>query len=617
VAAWSERDDDVRAVRQEPVAVTAPTQRGGMGAIPFDGGVAFRVWAPFAAGVTVVGDFNGWSADADPLAPEGNGYWSADRPGARPGQQYRFLVHPGGEPLSRNDPYARELTHSAGNSIIYEDRFDWGPADFRMPPWDQLVVYELHVGTFNDEPGGAPGGFAGVANRLDYLRDLGVTALELLPSAEFATDFSWGYNPSHIFAVERAYGGPDELKRLVRAAHERGLAVFADVVYNHLGPGDLDLWQFDGWTPNGNGGIYFYNDHRRQTPWGDTRPDYGRPEVVAFLRDNVRMWLEEFRLDGLRWDATAYIRNVYGSNDPAHDIPDGWRLLQTVTSDTAARQPWKLHVAEDLQGVDAVTRPPDEGGAGFGSQWDAGFVHPVRSVLTAAMDGARNMADLRTAVLRGAGSPWRRVIYTESHDEVANGKTRLPAAIAVGDAGNWYARKRSTLGAVLVFTSPGIPMIFQGQEFLEDRWFHDEHPIDWKREHTYAGILALYRDLIRLRRNWFDTTRGLRGPSVNVHHVNDDDNVLAFHRWDRGGPRDDVVVVLNVANRSYEGYRIGMPRAGPWRVRFNSDHRGYSDDFGGQPVFDTATDDQPADGMPWSARLGLPAYSAVVLSQDA
>ena len=594
-----------------------PSDHGGMGAVPYGEGVAFRVWAPFAPRVTVAGEFNGWSAAADTLTSEGNGYWSTDVAGAQPGQQYKFVVHRDEGQLWRNDPYAREVTHSAGNSVVYRNDFDWGTTDFRMPPWDELVVYELHVGTFNDAPGGEPGGFVSVGRRLDYLRDLGVTALELLPSAEFATDFSWGYNPAHIFAIERAYGGPTGLKQLIRAAHERGLAVFADVAYNHLGPSDLDLWQFDGWSQHGKGGIYFYNDHRSQTPWGDTRPDYGRREVVAFLRDNVRMWLEEYRLDGLRWDATGYIRNVYGGNDLTNDIPDGWRYMQTGTSDTAARQPWKLHIAEDMQDVDAITRPPHEGGAGFASQWDAGFVHPVRAVMASSMDGARNMADLRSAVLRGAGSPWRRVVYTESHDEVANGKARLPAAIAPNSPGDWFARKRSTLGAVLVFTSPGIPMIFQGQEFLEDQWFHDQHPIKWENADTYAGILSLYRDLIQLRRNWHDTTRGLRGPSVNVHHVNDDDNVLAYHRWDRGGPRDDVVVVLNVANRSYQGYRIGLPRPGLWRVRFNSDYAGYGDDFGGQPTFDTSTDQQPADGMPWSASIGLAAYSAAMLSQDA
>lgn len=593
-----------------------PARHGGMGAVPHADAVTFRTWAPFAVAVTVAGDFNGWLPDATALASEGNGYWSAEVPGATSGQEYKFVVHTAHGQRWRNDPYARELTHSAGNSVVYQDEFDWGGSEFQMPPWDEIVIYELHVGTFNDSPGGAPGGFDSVVARLDYLRDLGINAVELLPSAEFATDFSWGYNPSHIFAIERAYGGPTGLKRLVRAAHEHGIAVLGDIVYNHLGPDDLDLWQFDGWSENGSGGIYFFNDRRRQTPWGDTRPDYGRQEVVAFLRDNARMWLEEYRLDGLRWDATGHIRNIYGGNAPADDIPEGWWLMQTVTADSKARQPWKLHIAEDLQDVDAIARPTFAGGAGFDSQWDPSFVHPVREALTAAMDGARSMNALRNAVTRGAGSPWRRVVYTESHDEVANGKTRLPTTVSPGDPGSWFARKRSALGAVLVFTAPGIPMIFQGQEILEDKWFHDQHPVDWTKEETYSGILALYRDLIRLRRNWFDSTRGLRGASVHAHHVNDDDNVLAYHRWHRGGPGDDVVVVLNVANRSYEGYRIGLPRRGLWKVRFNSDYVGYSADFGVQPAFDAMTDDWSVDGMPCSASIGLAPYGAVVLSQD-
>jgi 1,4-alpha-glucan branching enzyme len=223
--------------------------------------------------VSVAGEFNGWSDQAAQLGSEGNGYWSTDVPGARAGQQYKYVVRASDSGRWRNDPYAREVTHSAGNSIVYADGFDWGPSAFGMPPWDELVVYELHVGTFNDEPGSGPGGFRSVEARLDYLRDLGINAVELLPSAEFATDFSWGYNPSHIFAIEKAYGGPDALKGLVRAAHERGIAVIVDVTFNHLGPSDLDLWQFDGWSENDNGGIYFYNDRRRQTPWGDTRPD--------------------------------------------------------------------------------------------------------------------------------------------------------------------------------------------------------------------------------------------------------------------------------------------------------------------------------------------------------
>jgi 1,4-alpha-glucan branching enzyme len=588
-----------------------------MGATPHASGTIFRVWAPFARAVAVAGDFNDWSAEASPLTQERDGLWSADVPEARAGHEYRYVVSTADGQRSRIDPYAREVTSSAGNGIIRTPDYAWGDVPYRTPSWDELVIYELHVGTFNDSPGSGPGSFQSVINRLDYLQQLGISAIEIMPSAEFAADFSWGYNPSHIFAIEQAYGGPTALKDLVRAAHDRGIAVLFDVVYNHFGPSDLHLWQFDGWSENGKGGIYFYNDRRSRTPWGDTRPDYGRPEVVAFLQDNARQWLEEFRFDGLRWDATAYIRNVDGGEDAGNDIPDGWRMMQSITAETDARQPWKLHIAEDLRGNEWLTRSVADGGAGFDSQWDDGFVHPVRAVLSARADGDRSMNDVRSAIVpRYGGDAFHRVIYTESHDEVANGKTRLPEAIWPGNAGSWYSRKRSTLGAVLVFTAPGIPMIFQGQEILEDQWFHDDDPIDWSKEQTYSGILQLYRDLIRLRRDWYGTTRGLRGQGVHVHHVNDDDNVIAFHRWHAGGPGDDVVVVVNVANRSYDDYRIGMPRQGEWRLRFNSDWHGYSPDFGTQASFDTATDSQPRDAMPFSASVGIGPYSALILSQD-
>jgi len=578
--------------------------------------VGLRVWAPHADGVAVAGDFNDWATDTDLLAPDGRGYWSGEI-AAAVGARYKFVVSSGGSTLWRNDPYARAVTNSGGDSIVTGDTFDWGDTTYSTPTWDELVLYELHVGTFNDVSGGRPGSFASVANRLGYLRDLGVNAIELMPSTEFATDFSWGYNPSHIFAVESAFGGPDALKDLIREAHEHGIAVILDVVYNHLGPSDLDLWRFDGWSENDRGGIYFYNDGRCQTPWGDTRPDYGRPEVCQFLADNARMWLEDFRVDGLRWDATAYIRNVYGNDgDPHNDIPDGWRLMQRINDDTDERQPWKLHIAEDLRDNPWITEPTADGGAGFDTQWDAGFVHPVRRTLTQPADGGRSMAALRNAIAGGHHSSLRRVIYTESHDEVANGHARLPEEIAPGDAGNVYAKKRSTLGATLVMTAPGIPMIFQGQEILEDKWFHDDDPIDWTKEQQYAGILALYRDLIRLRRNWHDTTRGLRGHRVNVHHVNDDAKVVAFHRWAKGGPRDDVVVVVNVADRRHDGYRIGLPRHGTWKVRFNSDWAGYSPDFDNQPGDDTVTDPAGYDGMPVSANIGIGRYTAIILSQD-
>jgi 1,4-alpha-glucan branching enzyme len=139
---------------------------------------------------------------------------------------------------------------------------------------------------------------------------------------------------------------------------------------------------------------------------------------------------------------------------------------------------------------------------------------------------------------------------------------------------------------------------------------------DWTKEQTYAGILALYRDLIHLRRNCQDTTRGLLGHRANVHHVNDDDNVIAFHRWDQGGPRDDVVVVVKIANRRHDSYRIGFPRPGTWKVRFNSDWIGDSTDFDNHAVHDTIADPTPRDGLPASAHIGIGRYTAIILSQD-
>jgi 1,4-alpha-glucan branching enzyme len=141
-------------------------------------------------------------------------------------------------------------------------------------------------------------------------------------------------------------------------------------------------------------------------------------------------------------------------------------------------------------------------------------------------------------------------------------------------------------------------------------------PLDWSKADRFAGIRALYRDLIRLRRNWFDNTNGLRGHEINVHHVNDADKVIAYHRWEAGGPGDDVVVVANFANRGYDAYRIGLPRGGTWRVRFNSDWNGYSPVFSNHPSFDLDADGQGADGMGFSGAVGLGPYTAVILSQD-
>jgi 1,4-alpha-glucan branching enzyme len=597
-----------------------PTGRAGMGAVPFAGGTAFRVWAPHADAVFVVGEFNDWSEQADPLAREDGGYWSGEVSGARPGDKYEYLIANGGLRLRRGDPYGRDFEHSNGPTVVVgADGFDWGGTDFAMPAWNELVVYEMHVGTFNDQRPGdrAPGNLDAAIARLGHVAELGANAVQVMPLAEFPGDHSWGYNPSHIFAIESGYGGPAAFKAFVRAAHDLGLAVIVDIVHNHLGPDDLDLWQFDAWHENGKGGIYFYNDWRSRTPWGDTRPDYGRGEVRQFLRDNALYWLDEFRADGLRWDMTLYIRTVNGDeHDPSQAVADGWGLMQWVNREIDARWPWKISIAEDLRDNPWLTRAPDAGGAGFDAQWAANFVHPVREALKVPGDEHRSMVAVRDAILgRYDGDGFTRVVYTESHDEVANGRARLPHDISPDDPGGWFARKRSTLGAVLVLTTPGIPMLFQGQEFLEDQWFRDDDPLDWGKKERFAGVFRLYQDLIRLRRDR-GRFRGLQGHHANAFHANDSDKVVAFHRWDHGGPGDDVVVVVNFANRAHDSYTVGFPRGGDWRVRFNSDWSGYSPDFGNHLGYDTTAHPGSRDGLGFHGNIGIGPYSALVLTQD-
>lgn len=598
-----------------------------MGATPYPdsgGGVTFRVWAPFASAVVVAGDFNAWSLSLNPLFSEGNGYWSVDVPAAAVGAQYKFvLTNPDmPAPIWRMDPYACSIIRAGNtlNGLIAADAEGYATPGYITPAKNEMVIYEMHIRTFVYGPGGidGTGSFTSAITKLDYLRDLGVNVLELLPIGEFIGDISAGYNPAYVFAIEDEYGGPDGFRQFVNAAHQRGIAVVIDVVYNHLGVPAADMWTFDGWSQNGKGGIYFYNDWRSHTDWGESRFDYGRGEVRQFLRDNALRWLEERFADGLRWDSTGSIRNVYDhNNDPANDIADGWSLMQWINGLVAQRQPWKFCIAEDMKDNEWLTKGTADGGAAFGAQWGAAFVSTARAAIIDSNDATRDMNAL-AAILQQQynGDAFQRVIYTESHDADSNGSQRVPEMIWPGNATSWYSKKRSTLGAALIMTAPGIPMIFMGQEFLCGGWFDPSAPLDWTNAATYPGITQLYRDLIHLRRNWFNNTRGLRGQSTHVHHVDNGNKVIAYHRWDQGGSGDDVIVVLNFSIQTYSNYTIGFPRNGLWRVRFNSDWNGYDASFGNSPSYDTSADGGSYDSMPFSGNIGVGPYSAVILTQD-
>ena len=593
-----------------------------MGALPLDGSMSFRVWAPNASAVSVVGEFNDWDASKHPLDREVGGMWAGQVNGALPGHQYQFEITNGDRHFRKNDAYAREIHEKSALSMIYSDAFAWKSSGFALPNWNELVIYELHVGSFAEGPHGSPGRFEQIIGRLPYLKNLGVNALEIMPPMAFPGERSWGYNLTNPFAVEGSYGGPDGLKRLVDAAHQVGIGIIIDVVYNHFGPDNLDLWQYDGWSENNKGGIYFYNDYRSWTPWGENRPDYGRGEVRQYIRDNALLWPEEFHADGLRVDGVLFIRNTKGQQGNVEsDIAEGWTLLQWINDEVDRHFPECIVIAEDLMQNPWVTKPVAKGGAGFDTQWDSAFVHPLRSTLVTLNDEDRSMTDIAKIIEFNYNADYiQRVIYSDSHDQDANGQARIVQEIAPNDPAGYFPRKRSTLGVGLVLTTPGIPMLFEGQEFLEDGWFRDDKALDWSKLQTYQGINRLYRDLIHLRRNLHGNTKGLSGPFVHVYHVNNNDKIIAYHRWAEGGPKDDVIVVASFTNRPFEGgdYRIGLPRGGNWFIRFDSDWKGYSPDFrddsnlGGQIV----AEKNPYDGCDYSGTVSLAAYGLIILSQE-
>lgn len=584
----------------------------GMGSIIDNNITTFRVWAPNADKVYVIGDFNDWKDEGILLELEGNGYWAGTSDMPKEGDEYKYEIHNNGKVYKRNDPYAFEVTNSNGNSIIRTLDFDWEDDDFQMPNWNELVIYELHVGTFNRKEPDTVGTFQDVIEKLPYLQDLGINCVELLPVAEFAGGISWGYNPAHPFAIEQDYGGPDAFAKFVREAHKCGIAVIIDVVYNHLGPSDVDLWRFDGWGEEGKGGIYFYNDHRSETPWGDTRPDYGRPEVRRYLRDNALMWIEKYRCDGLRMDATSYIRFEGGGLGYDTEIEEGNILMRDINAELKEKYPHVLTIAEDLKGHDIVTDAIENNGLGYGSQWDMKYVHPIREILIDTHDDSRDLQKVVDALeYTYSNDVFKRVIYSESHDEVANGQARVPEEIQPGDAESAFAKKRAILGIVLTLTAPGIPMLFQGQEFIEDDYFQDTESLDWDKHDKHKGIKNLVRDVINLRTGKTDGSFGLRGQLLKIGHYNNETKILSFTREDRDG-REPVLMIFNFGNKDYTDYGIGLERGRNWKLRFDSSWKGYDDDFSDLQVEGIDKFEKETDGKKWTGAVNIPGYSCQI-----
>lgn len=589
----------MRAVLASLVLLSAASARANdpppLGVFAEPGSTTFRVWAPNARSVAIIGDFNNWkpSRGEHLTRDESTGIWSLDLKRSRPRGAYQFLIN---DELRRRDPRARAVTpEPEGRASLFYDPagFSWENDQAPAPALDELVIYEMHIGSFHDpQPGdNMPGTFDDAIDKLDHLAQLGVNTLCLLPVHAYAGNSSWGYNPSDLFAVEQAYGGPDGLKRFVKAAHTRGLTVHLDIVHNHYGPHNLDLVQFDGAGNPRNGGIYFYEGEGiGLTPWGP-RVNFDEPMVRRFVRDNAIMWLEEYRIDGFRWDSTI---NIRAWNNGAVPIPAGAQMLDDINREIKQRWPGRWSIAEDSLHT-----------GHFDASWDYGFHNHVMPQL-AATDDARRISVIAGALAESGAMP--RVIYIDNHDEAGrlNNMKRIASDVDPANPGSDRARMISGLGAVLTFTAPGIPLLFMGNEFLEQGDWHDTTPLDWGKVTRQATTLALHRDLIRLRRNIDGHTSALRGRRIEIKVKDDAAKQLVYWRAAAGNPDDIVVIAMNLLGQPAD-MLIPFPSGGPWRLRLNSDWGRYGGSQRNEAVepfsFGASSGQAKVRMAPWSARI--------------
>jgi maltooligosyltrehalose trehalohydrolase len=416
----------------------------------------FKVWAPKAQGVEVKIDEQNY-----PLDQVGGGWWEATVESAGPGTDYAFLLDGKAQPL----PDPRSAFQPDGvngpSRVVDHAAYQWSDADWRARPLQSAIIYELHVGTFTPE-----GTCNAAASKLAYLKELGITHVELLPFAEFPGTYGWGYDSVDLFAPHAAYGGPDGLKRFVDACHAAGLAVIMDVVYNHFGPSGNYV---------GNFGPYFTDAHK--TPWGDAvnLEDAGSYEVRRFFCDNALMWLRDYHIDGLRLDAVhAYMDR--SAINIMEQLAAEVRALEGLTG-----RHYAVIAESDLNDPRLIMHP-DAHGYGLDAQWSDDFHHSLVALLTGDRSGYYadfgDFADLGKAltqafVFDGQYSPhrdrvhgrpaygipgWRFLGYSQNHDQVGNRAKgeRLEHLTDIA---------RAKIAAALTLSAPFLPMLFQGEEW--------------------------------------------------------------------------------------------------------------------------------------------------------
>jgi 1,4-alpha-glucan branching enzyme len=592
------------------------------------GGAHFRVWAPNARDVSVIGDWNGWKRGVDTLKPrwDSSGIWEVFVPQARRGMTYKYAIRNAhGHVEDRADPFAfYNEVPPATASRAWTLEYGWGDKQWMETRRlhnamnAPMSVYELHIGSWRRSSNDRLPTYREIAVPLaEYVKWLGFTHVELMPVTEHPFYGSWGYQTTGYFAPSARYGSPQDFMYLVDILHQHGIGVILDWVPSHFPSDAHGLANFDGTH------LYEHADPRRgfHPEWKSYIFNYGRHEVRAFLISSALFWLEYYHIDGIRVDAVAsmlyldygrkqgeWIPNVHGGKEDLEAI----EFLKQLNIAVGRDFPDARTIAEESTSWPQVSRPVFSGGLGFAMKWNMGWMHDTLDFMAHDPVHRRYHHGELTFSLWYAFS--ENFVLPLSHDEVVYGKRALISKMP-GDRWQQFANLRLLLG--WMWTHPGKKLLFMGGEFGQWREWHHEGQLDWwlTQYEEHAGLQRWLRDLNHVYRdNAALHQQDFSHDGFQWIDGNDYDNsVITFLRWPEEGP--PVMVAANFTPIVREGYRVGVPLGGGWREILNGDAPIYGGSGQGN-MGRVEAHETPWHGRSHSLCLRLPPLSIIVLKPE-
>jgi len=582
-------------------------------------GVSFKVWAPNAQAVRVVGDFNSWDGTCYPMrSMGGTGIWELFIPGVKPGAMYKFqILTKAGNWISKIDPMARRTeVPPATSSVVDVSDYKWRDQDWmnQRARTDALKspmsIYELHLGSWR-----GPKNYRDLAPELiGHVKYLGFTHVEFMPLAEHPFGGSWGYQVTSYYAPTSRFGTPDDLRFLIDELHNAGIGVILDWVPAHFPKDEWALAKYDGEA------IYEDADPRRgeHPDWGTHVFNFGRTEVRNFLVANASYWLEEFHIDALRVDAVASMLYLDYSREDCEWLPnihggrenlDAIKFLQETNATAYRRNPGIIMIAEESTAFQGVSAPTDFGGLGFGFKWNMGWMHDSLEYIQRDPAWRKyHHGEITFSMLYAYDE---KFVLPISHDEVVHGKGSLLAKMP-GDHWQKLANMRAYLA--FMWTHPGKKLLFMGQEFAQPSEWSESRDLDWwlLDHHPHRGMQQLVSDMNKLyveNPSLWELDHDYAGFQW-IDGGNADQNILSFLRFDAAG--NPIAVVVNFAGHPYHNFRLGLPKPGTWKEIMNTDAEVYGGsgvgNFGG-----VQTQEHQSHGRPNSAEITVPPLGSVWL----